>query len=202
MYTAQNKKMEKALAGLSIAVLVAEGFEESGFTMPIEAFSGVGAYVEAIALNVGRVQAWSRNKWSHAYIADRAVFDADANDYDALLLPGGIISIDSLRANETAIEFVRAFMISKKPIGALCHAPWLMAETGLLTGRSVTCSPSIKNDIMNAGAFWINEDVVVDNNIVTCCRRGDLPFFCEVFINEVARRFASHKPSEATDAIA
>lgn len=174
------------LENKKVAVLVADGFEESEFTEPVTALQDAGAEVEVISLKPGKVKAWAEKEWGDEYRVDRTVDQANADDYDALVLPGGVMNPDLLRANPVAVKFVEGFTSKNKPIAAICHGPWTLIETGALEGRTVTSWPSLKTDLTNAGATWVDEEVYVDNGLVTSRNPGDLPAFCKKMIEEIA----------------
>ncbi len=178
--------MERKLTNKKVAVLVADGFEESEFTKPVEALKNADAQVEVISLKSGKVKAWSNKNWGDEYPVDKVIGEANAQDYDALVLPGGVMNPDKLRTNQDAVDFVRSFFVDHKPIAAICHGPWTMIETGALKGRKVTSYPSIRTDLQNAGAIWTDEEVVVDNGLVTSRKPDDLPAFCKKMIEEIA----------------
>jgi protease I len=178
--------MENKLINKKVAVLVANGFEESEFTEPVKALKESGATVDVISLKEGEVKAWSKKNWSNSYPVDKVIGEVDAKDYDALVLPGGVMNPDQLRTNEEVIGFVAGFFDDGKPIAAICHGPWTLIETGELKGRVVTSYPSIKTDLINAGAKWVDREVVVDNGLVTSRNPQDLPAFCAKMVEEIA----------------
>jgi len=178
--------MEKSIKGKKIAVLVTDGFEESEFVQPIERLKSEGAVVDVVTLKPGKVKSWTKGNWGSDFDSDITVKEADANNYDALLLPGGVMSPDKLRMDIDAVAFVSGFFDSAKPVGAICHGPWMLIETGELEGRKVTSYPSLKTDLVNAGAKWVDEEVVVDNGLVTSRRPEDLPAFCDKIVEEFA----------------
>lgn len=176
----------QALKNKKVAVLVANGFEESEFTKPVEALQEAGAAVEVISLKSEPVKAWADKDWGGEYPVDNTVDRVRSSDYDALVLPGGVMNPDLLRVNKEAVEFVKGFADDKKPIAAICHGPWTLIETGMVEGRTMTSYPSIKTDLVNAGAHWVDQEVVVDNGLVTSRNPDDLPAFCEKMIEEIA----------------
>ena len=178
--------MENKLINKLVAVVITDGFEESEFTKPVEALKESGATVDVISLKPGEVKAWSDKNWSKSYPVDKVISDVDSKDYDALVLPGGVMNPDKLRMNEEVIGFIAGFFDDGKPIAAICHGPWTLIETGELKGRTVTSYPSLKTDLINAGAKWVDEEVVVDNGLVTSRSPKDLPAFCEKMIEEIA----------------
>ena len=177
--------MENKLTNKKVAVLVADGFEEVEFTQPVEALKNAGATVEVVSLKSGQVKAWATKDWGKEYEVDTVVAEANAKDYDALVLPGGVMNPDHLRENQDAVNFVSGFFDDSKPIAAICHGPWTLIETGELKGRRVTSYPSLKTDLTNAGAEWVDEEVVVDNGLVTSRNPNDLPAFCKKMVEEI-----------------
>ena len=178
--------MEKKLNGKNVAIVVADGFEESEFAKPLEALKDAGANVDVISLKAGKVKAWSEKNWGKEYDVTKTIEDADASDYDAVVLPGGVMNPDQLRVNKDVVAFVKEFMEDKKPVAAICHGPWTLVETDTLEGRNLTSYPSIKTDLENAGANWSDEEVVVDNGLVTSRKPADLPAFCKKMVEEIA----------------
>ncbi len=178
--------MENKLAGKKVAIVVTNGFEESEFIAPVEALKGEGAQVEVIALTKDPVRSWTNKNWGKEFPVDKAIDDVDAHDYDALVLPGGVMNPDKLRMNQEVINFVGGFFDAEKPIAAICHGPWTLIETGELKGKRVTSYPSLKTDLINAGAHWEDSEVVVDNGLVTSRKPDDLPAFCKKMIEEIA----------------
>lgn len=178
--------MEKSLEGKRVAILVADGFEQSEFTKPMEALKEAGATVDVIGLKGSEVKAWKDKTWGDTFPLDKLVKEADARSYQALVLPGGVMNPDKLRMDEDAVNFVGGFFEDNKPIAAICHGPWTLIETGELRGRKMTSYPSLKTDLTNAGAVWVDEEVVVDNGLVTSRRPDDLPAFCKKMIEEIS----------------
>jgi protease I len=179
--------MSDELKGKRIAFLVAnEGVEEVELTEPLAALREAGAETELLAPEAGIVQAFDHLDKSETYEVDRVVGDADADDYDGLVLPGGVANPDQLRTREEAVEFVRAFFEAGKPVGAICHAPWTLIEAGVLGGRTVTSWPSLETDLRNAGAEWVDEEVQVDQGLVTSRKPDDLPAFNAKIVEEFA----------------
>ncbi len=178
--------MEKqTLKDKKVAVLVTDGFEESEFTQPVEALKNAGADVKVVSLKEGTVKSWAEKNWGKEYKVDTTVKDVSSGDFDALVLPGGVINPDKLRMDADAVAFVTGFTDEAKPIAAICHGPWTLIETNALEGRTVTSWPSLKTDLINAGAKWVDREVVVDNGIVTSRNPGDLPAFCKKMIEEI-----------------
>jgi protease I len=169
---------EPRLTGKRIAFLVAnEGVEQVELTEPWEAVEGAGGEPVLISLEPGKVQAFNHLDKADTFEVDQVVADADVETYAALVLPGGVANPDSLRMDEDAVELVRAFFDADKPVAAICHAPWVLAEAGVVDGRRLTSWPSLHTDLRNAGAEWVDEEVVVDGNLVTSRKPDDLPAF-------------------------
>src|ERR1051325_45831 len=150
--------MSGKLANKKVAILVTDGFEESEFSQPLKALKDEGAQVDVISLKPGKVRSWSKGNWSTEYDSDKTVTEASAQDYDALVLPGGVMNPDKLRMNNDAVSFAGGFFEDSKPVAAICHGPWTLIETGELKGRKVTSYPSLKTDLINAGAHWADEE--------------------------------------------
>lgn len=178
--------MENKLANKKVAVVVTNGFEDSEFNEPVKALKKEGATVDVISLKKGTIRSWLGKDWGKDYEVDRSIDDVDAKEYDALVLPGGVMSPDQLRMNEAVVGFVAGFFDDGKPIAAICHGPWTLIETGELKGRTVTSYPSLKTDLINAGAHWVDQEVVVDNGLVTSRNPKDLPAFCNKMVEEFA----------------
>ncbi|MBO9154420.1 type 1 glutamine amidotransferase domain-containing protein [Chitinophaga sp. GCM10012297] len=176
---------QPSLNDKKVAVLVTDGFEESEFTQPVEALKNAGAQVTVVSLKPGTIKSWAEKNWGKEYKVDAVVTDVSAGDFDALVLPGGVINPDKLRMDPDAVAFVTGFTDEAKPIAAICHGPWTLIETNALEGRTVTSWPSLKTDLINAGAKWVDQEVVVDNGIVTSRNPGDLPAFCKKMIEEI-----------------
>lgn len=174
------------LKNKKVAVLATDGFEQSELDQPVEALKKAGATVHIIGLKDGSIKGWTGGNWGNEVQVDRRVDQANAGDYDGLVLPGGVMNPDKLRVNQDAVAFVNRFFEDKKPIAAICHGPWTMIETGKLQGRKLTSYPSIRTDLENAGAKWTDEEVVVDNGLVTSRNPNDLPAFCKKMIEEIA----------------
>ena len=169
-----------------IAILATNGFEQSELEHPLQALRDAGADVHVVSPEEGEIKGWDTDDWGRAVSVDRKLSEVTADDYDALVLPGGQINPDLLRVNDEALTFVKAFWSAGKPIGAICHAPWLLAEAGIAKGRKLTSYKSIKTDMMNAGAIWEDSEVVTDQGLVTSRNPNDLPAFCSKLIEEIA----------------
>lgn len=179
--------MFEKLNGKKIAFLMAnEGVEQVELTEPLEAVRGAGAEVEILAPEPGEVQAFNHLDKGESFPVDRTVGEADAGEYDGLVLPGGVANPDQLRMDEDALRFIRDFFAAGKPVGAICHAPWTLLEAGVLEGRTVTSWPSLQTDLRNAGAEWVDEEVHVDEGLVTSRKPDDLEAFKAKIVEEFA----------------
>ena len=176
--------MAGKLDGKTIAFLATEGVEQVELTEPWKAVEDAGGRPELISLEEGEVQAFNHLDKGDTFRADRAVADADASAYDGLVLPGGVANPDFLRADENAVAFVRAFFDQAKPVAAICHGPWTLVEADVLRGRTITPWPSVKTDIRNAGGTWVDEEVHVDQGLVSSRKPDDLPAFCAKLVEE------------------
>lgn len=174
------------LDGKKVAILVAEGFEQSELMEPRKALDAAGATTTVISSAKGEVQGWKHFDKADKVRVDVPLDSADANDFDALLLPGGVANPDQLRTNPRAVEFVRNFFDAGKPVAAICHAPWTLIEAGVVNERSMTSWPSLKTDLINAGAKWVDQEVVADNGLVTSRKPADIPAFNRKMIEEFA----------------
>ena len=175
-----------ALAGRKIAVLATDGFEQSELEKPVEALKAAGATVEIVSPKAGQIQGWEHHDKGRAVSVDRDLASADPAAYDAIVLPGGVINPDALRIEPKAIAFIKHFVTSKKPIAAICHGPWTLINAGGVEGKQMTSWPSLELDLRNAGAFWVDREVVVDQGLVTSRKPDDLPAFCAKMIEEFA----------------
>lgn len=178
------KLLRAKLNGKKVAILVADGFEQVELTSPLEALRKAGAEVDIVSPQSGKVRGWDETNWGKAFPVDVPLKKANADDYDALLLPGGVKNPDTLRAEAKALEFVRAFFDEGKPVAAICHGPWTLIDAGVVEGRKLTSYHSIQSDLKNAGANWVDEPVVVDNGLVTSRKPADLPAFNRKMIEE------------------
>lgn len=176
--------MSDQLKGKKIAILATDGFEEVELSKPRKALDDAGATTHIVAPKTGTIKAWDQDHWSDDYDVDVTLDEANAEDYDNLLLPGGVMNPDTLRLNKKAIQFVSAFLHAGKPIAAICHAPQLLIETGELKGRKMTSYPSLQTDLKNAGANWVDEEVVVDQGLTTSRKPADIPAFNAKMIEE------------------
>jgi protease I len=178
--------MANQLEGKTIAFLAAEGVEQVELTEPWKAVEQAGGKPELISVEDGEVQAFNHLDKGDTFPVDRTAADADASDYDGLVLPGGVANPDFLRTDEDAVSFVRAFFEQSKPVGVICHGPWTLVEAGVLKGRTITSWPSLKTDIENAGATWVDEEVHVDEGLTSSRNPDDLPAFCAKIVEEFA----------------
>lgn len=188
-FTFKNKgdiNMSK-LNNKRVAILMTDGFEEIEITEPKKALEAAGANVNVIAPKENKVKAWNHTDWGNEYDVDQKLDDANVSDYDALMLPGGVMNPDKLRQNTKAIQFVQSFIDAEKPIAAICHAPQLLIETGTLKGKKLTSYPALKTDLMNAGAIWVDEEVVIDGKLITSRSPNDLDAFNKNMVDEFAR---------------
>jgi protease I len=175
------------LEGKRIAILATDGVEESELVKPREALDAAGAETVLVSPKKENIQAFKHHDKAHRLEVDLALAEADASAFDALLLPGGALNPDSLRTDPKAIAFVQAFARAGKAIAAICHGPWLLVEAGLVSGRTVTSWPSIQTDLKNAGANWVDQEVVVDGGLITSRKPADIPAFARTAIEEFAR---------------
>jgi protease I len=179
--------MSEQLRGKRIAFLVAnEGVEQVELTEPLEAVRAAGAEADILAPEEGRVQAFNHLDKGDEFAVDGTVGDADAGDYDGLVLPGGVANPDQLRTKAAAVEFVRAFFAAGKPVGVICHGPWTLVEADVVRGRTLTSWPSLRTDLRNAGAEWVDEEVHVDEGLVSSRKPDDLPAFNAKIVEEFA----------------
>jgi protease I len=167
-----------------IAALVDHGFEQVELAEPKKALEAAGATVDVVSPQSGKVKGWQHTEWGDEIAVDRQLDQAHAGEYDALLLPGGVMNPDRLRMNRQAIAFVRAFVDAQKPIAAICHGPWTLIEAESVRGRRMTSWPSLQTDLKNAGAKWVDEPCVVDNGLVTSRKPDDIPAFNRKMIEE------------------
>jgi protease I len=177
------------LKGLRVAILATDGFEQSELLEPKKALEALGAATEVVSLKDGDIRGWNHKEWGQKVSVDQEVGDADPSDYDALVLPGGVMNPDSLRMQPQAVTFVRSFFESGKPVAAICHGPWTIVESGSAKGYRMTSWPSLRTDITNAGGDWVDAEVAVDENLVTSRKPDDLP----AFNREMIALFSRHQ---------
>lgn len=176
------------LTGKKIAILVADGFEQVELTEPKKALEQAGAKTEIVSPAQGKVKGWDRKDWGKELPVDMPLDRADAQSYDALLLPGGVMNPDHLRRNPQAQKFVKAFFDAGKPVAAICHGPWTLIDAGVAKGRKMTSYESIQTDLKNAGVQWVDQEVVVDGNLVTSRKPDDIPAFNRKMIETFAHQ--------------
>jgi protease I len=175
-----------SLSGKRVAILATDGVEQVELTEPRKALDAAGAITQVVSPKNGSIKAWQHDNWGSEIKVDRALDGATAADFDALLLPGGVMNPDKLRTNEKAVKFVRSFFEAGKPVAAICHGPWLLIEADVVQGRHVTSWPSLQTDLKNAGAQWTDREVVVDHGLVTSRNPNDIPAFNGKMIEEFA----------------
>jgi protease I len=179
--------MASDLKGKKIAILATDGFEQSELMKPRQALEDAGAHTEVVSMNGGEIKGWDHKDWGEKVKVDKTLENANPNEYDALVLPGGVINPDKLRMDPSAVNFVRQFVASGKTVGAICHGPWTLLEAGALKGKTVTSWPSLKTDLKNAGATWIDQEVVTDGQFITSRKPDDIPAFSKAIIESVAQ---------------
>ena len=178
--------MNQQLNGKRIAILVADGFEQVELTEPKQALELAGATTQIVSPANRQVKGWNHTEWGDQFAVDLPLEQARPDDFDALLLPGGVMNPDKLRMNKQAVQFVKSFFTAGKPIAAICHGPWTLIEAGAVRGRKMTSYESIKTDLQNAGATWVDQEVVNDQGIVTSRKPADIPAFNLKMIEEFA----------------
>jgi len=178
--------MPQDIKDLKVAILVAEGFEQQELTGPREALDAAGANTMIVSPNERQVQGWNHYDKADMFPVDVPLAEANAAEFDALLLPGGVANPDQLRMKPEAVQFIREFFDAGKPVAVICHGPWPLIEAGVVKGRRMTSWPSVKTDLINAGAEWVDEEVVVDNGLVSSRKPDDIPAFNQKMIEEFA----------------
>lgn len=181
-----ESKWMKDLSHKRVAILAADGFEQSELEEPLRALREAGAQVEIISPKTGKIQGMHHADKGDQFEVDCKLDAANSSDYDALMLPGGLMNPDTLRSTPTAVEFVRSFAENGRPIAAICHAPWVLIEAGIVSGRRLTSWPAIQTDVRNAGGNWVDAEVVVDNGLVTSRNPDDIPAFNRRMLEEFA----------------
>ncbi len=177
--------MNQSLQGKKVAILATEGFEQAELTEPRKALDEAGATTHLIAPKAGEIKAWDEKEWGATFPVDVPLGQANPGDYDALLLPGGVMNPDHLRQDKAAVDFVRSFFEQGKPVAAICHGPQLLIEADVVEGRRLTSYPSLQTDLRNAGAEWVDEEVVTDQGLVTSRTPADIPAFNRKMIEEI-----------------
>jgi protease I len=191
--------VELGLKGRKVAILATDGVEQVELEEPRKALDGAGAVTHLIAPREGSIQAMNHDDKGSRLPVDRVLGDVRAGDYDALFLPGGVANPDRLRMDQRAVQFVREFVLSDKPVAAICHAPWMLVEANAVVGRTLTSWPSLQTDIRNAGGFWVDEVVQVDDRLITSRKPDDLPMFCAAIVREFADRIADAQVDMVSD---
>ncbi|HEX2846381.1 MAG TPA: type 1 glutamine amidotransferase domain-containing protein [Chitinophagaceae bacterium] len=186
----------QSLRGKKVAILTETGFEEVELTSPKQELEAAGAEVHIVSPQKDKVKAWNHDHWSIELPVDVSIENAKADDYDALMIPGGVLNPDKMRMNHKCVEFAQQFLEAGKPIAAICHGPQLLIETGMISGRKMTSYPSVKTDLQNAGAVWADKEVVTDNGLVTSRSPKDLDAFNKKMIEEIKE--GKHKPAVYT----
>lgn len=185
--------MNNLLSNKKVAIVATNGFEEVELSSPKNALETSGATAHIVSPESGSIRAWDKTDWGNEYQVDKNIEDVSPSDYDALLLPGGVLNPDKLRMNTSVVAFVKDFLEKGKPIAAICHGPWTLVETGLVEGREMTSYPSIKSDLINAGVKWVDKEVVVDHGLVTSRKPDDLPAFNKKMIEEFREGIHEHQ---------
>ena len=191
--------MARKLEGKKVAILVADGFEQVEMTKPREALDEAGAETKIVSLKSGKIQGMHHAEKGDKFDVDLTVDQAQPEDFDALMIPGGLMNPDALRASDDALEFTRHFFEAGKPAAAICHGPWVLIDAGVVRGRTLTSWPNIQTDVKNAGGKWVNEEVVVDNGLVTSRKPDDIPAFNRKMIEEFCE--GKHAPQREAAAM-
>jgi protease I len=176
--------MNNQLQGINVAILATDGFEQSELIKPKQALEDAGAEVSLVSLKAGEIKGWNEDNWGDKIAVDLIIEQAKAEDFDALLLPGGVMNPDKLRVNEKAVAFVKSFFEAGKPVAAICHAAWTLINAEVVAGREMTSYPPLQKDLENAGAKWVDQEVVVDNGLITSRNPNDIPAFNKKMIEE------------------
>ncbi|MFN8490739.1 MAG: type 1 glutamine amidotransferase domain-containing protein [Caldilineaceae bacterium] len=187
--------MAQSLNGKKVAILVENGFEQVELEEPKRALEDAGAQTQIVSPQAGTVLGWDHTNWGSKFPVDVPLETASAGDFDALLLPGGVMNPDKLRMNPKAVQFVRSFFDAQKPVAAICHGPWTLVEAGVVKGRTLTSYPSLQTDIKNAGATWVDREVIVDSGLVTSRNPDDIPAFNRKMVEEFAEGIHAHQPA-------
>ncbi len=188
--------MANRLQGKKVAVLATDGFEQVELLEPRKALENEGAEAIVISPMKDKIRGWNKTEWGQDVKVDLLLDSANPSDYDALLLPGGVMNPDKLRTNPKAVQFVKSFFDNGKPVAAICHGPWTMVEAGVVRGRTLTSWPSLQTDIRNAGGTWVDQEVVTDNGLVTSRKPDDLPAFNKKMIEEIAEGKHAHQKTK------
>jgi protease I len=185
--------MKNSLSGKKVAILATDGVEQVELTDPKKNLEEAGATTQVISPKGGEIKAWKFKEWGDKIKVDKTLDDAKPSDYDALLLPGGVINPDHLRMEPKAVQFVKDFVRSGKPVAAICHGPWTLIEADVVRGRRMTSWPSLKTDLRNAGANWVDEKVVTDGQFITSRKPDDIPDFSKTLIDQIAEGKQQHR---------
>ncbi len=189
--------MDKKLDGVKVAILATDGFEQSELFEPKKALEEAGAEISIVSLKSGEIKGWNHTDWGNSIEVDLTIDEASADNFDALQLPGGVMNPDKLRMDKKAVAFIKAFFDAGKPVGAICHAPWTLIEADVVSGRKMTSWASLRTDLENAGAEWVDEEVVVDNGLITSRKPDDIPAFNKKIIEEFAEGVHNRQKSAA-----
>ncbi len=204
----RRSHMGTKLEGKKVAFVVTDGFEQTELTGPLRALEEEGADCDVISPKEGKVKGWQHGNWADEIAVDVVLKDADASSYDALVLPGGVMNPDKLRIIPEVLAFVRKVFDAGKPVGAICHGPWTLIDAGCVEDRTMTSWPSVRTDLVNAGAKWVDEEVVCDEGLVTSRKPDDLPAFSRKVIEEIAegvhgearaKRIAARRPAAGAE---
>lgn len=188
-----EQQTSQRLQGKRVAILASHGFEESELAVPRAALQQAGVEVHIVSPEKDSIRAWAETDWGEAYHVDKSLSEASEHDYHGLVLPGGLINPDTLRQDEKALGFVRSFFQAHKPVGAICHAPWILIDAGVVEGRQMTSFPSVASDLKNAGAKWEDSEVVCDSALVTSRKPADLDAFNAKLLEELAEGKHQHQ---------
>lgn len=180
------------LSGLHIAVLATDGFEQSELFEPKKALEDEGAIVHVVSLKPGKIKAWNKKDWGKSIPVDMTIREAWGMEFDALVLPGGVLNPDKLRESREAVSFAMSFIQKKRPVAAICHGVQTLIETGALEGKQITSYPAVKTDVINAGAEWVDQEVVIDQNLITSRKPADIPAFNNAMIREFSQNRIQH----------
>jgi protease I len=191
--------MELGLKGRKVAILATDGVEQVELVEPRKALDAAGAVTHLISPKAGAIQGMNHDEKGDMLPVDRQLADVHASEYDALLLPGGVANPDKLRTEQGAVQFVREFMLSEKPVAAICHGPWLLVEAGAVSGRTLTSWPSLKTDIRNAGGQWVDQPVTVDDRLITSRKPADIPAFSATIVKQFANRMDEARVDEVSE---
>lgn len=178
--------MSNQIQGKKVAILATDGFEQSELEKPKAALEDAGAETHVVSLKSGEIKGWDTDDWGDKVKVDVVVSEANADDYDALVLPGGVMNPDKLRVDDDAVKFVKSFFEAGKPVAAICHGPWTLINAEVVEGRQMTSYPTLRKDLENAGAKWSDQEVVVDNGLITSRNPNDIPAFNKKLIEEIA----------------